>query len=53
MFEFDDLTGKREVFAVEALLAAGRRGDAQTRADAFLRAHPGSAHAERMAKLLR
>lgn len=43
---------EREVFAVEALLAAGRRADAERRAATFVAAHPSSPHAARLTKLL-
>ena len=39
---------ERELLAVEALVKLARPADAQTRGRAFLRAHPGSAHAERV-----
>ncbi|MBX3188019.1 MAG: hypothetical protein KF819_13435 [Labilithrix sp.] len=47
------LAPEREVFAVEALLQAGRRDEARARGEAFIRAQPGSAHAARVRALLR
>lgn len=46
------LAQEREVLAIEALLAAGRRGEAQRRADRFAASHPGSAQLRRVRVLL-
>lgn len=47
------LAPEREVFAVEALLQAGRREEASARGQAFIRTQPNSAHAARVEALLR
>jgi len=46
------LAQEREVIAIEALVAEGRRADAQTRAAAFRAAHPGSVHLGRLERLV-
>jgi hypothetical protein len=46
------LVEEREVIAVEALLAAGERAQAERRAAAFLERFPDSAHARRVRALL-
>jgi hypothetical protein len=43
---------EREVIAVEALLRAGRREEAQARFQRFLERHPRSAHRRRLEDLL-
>ena len=43
---------EREVLAIEALVRLGRRPEAETRAAAFDRAFPTSAHRRRIAVLL-
>lgn len=47
------LAPEREVFAIEALLRAGRTDEARARGDAFVKAQPESAHAARVKALLR
>jgi hypothetical protein len=46
------LAQEREVLAIEALVSAGRRGEAETRAKKLESAHPGSAHLRRVRVLL-
>jgi outer membrane protein assembly factor BamD (BamD/ComL family) len=46
------LSQEREVIAISALVAVGRREDAQRRADRFRAAHPGSAYLRRIDVLL-
>jgi len=46
------LAQEREVLAVEALVQAGRRADAVTRARAFMAAFPSSVHLARLRSLL-
>jgi hypothetical protein len=43
---------ERELLAIEALVKLARTMEARTRGGAFLRAHPGSAHGERVRLLL-
>lgn len=43
---------EREVFAVEALLRAGRTDEARTRGEALIRTQPSSPHAARVRKML-
>jgi outer membrane protein assembly factor BamD (BamD/ComL family) len=44
---------EREALVIEALSRTGQRAAAAQRADAFLRAYPGSAFADRVATFLR
>jgi hypothetical protein len=46
------LAQEREVLAVEALLGAGRRKEADARANSFIKAHPSSVHVARLRTLL-
>ncbi|AKU97406.1 hypothetical protein AKJ09_04070 [Labilithrix luteola] len=43
---------EREVFAVEALLQAGRNDEARSRGEALIRSQPSSPHAARVRKML-
>lgn len=52
LFPNGALAEERDVLAIEALAGLGRTGEARARADAFRRAHPGSAHLERIARVL-
>lgn len=45
------LSQEREVIAIEALVALGRRDEARRRAAAFHRSYPGSSHADRVDRL--
>ncbi len=47
------LTQEREVIAIEALVRLGRTSAAKTRAEAFARAFPGSAHQQKIDQLTR
>jgi len=51
-FPNGELAPEREVFAVEALLKAGRSEEARARGEAFVRTQPTSAHAARVRALL-
>jgi hypothetical protein len=46
------LAEEREVLAIEALVKAGRRDEAQKRRDEFARTHPRSAHLARLGVIL-
>lgn len=43
---------EREMIRIQALLALGRRGEAQARVEAFKKANPGSAYAQRLDALM-
>jgi hypothetical protein len=47
------LAQEREVIAIDALLRLGRRDEATSRAQRFAARYPGSAHAQRVAQLLK
>jgi hypothetical protein len=47
------LSEERELLAIEALLALGRRPEAEGRAAQFSRRFPGSMHARKLALILR
>jgi hypothetical protein len=46
------LAQEREVIAVEALEKLGRGAEAEQRATAFVRRHPGSSHISRLSTLV-
>jgi hypothetical protein len=52
MFDGGALSQEREVIAIEALLGAGRAGEARERGRRFRESFPGSAHARRIDSLL-
>ena len=52
-FPQGELEQEREVLAIRALIAAGRKSEARDRASAFLRSHPTSPLSGRVASLLR
>jgi len=46
-----DLSQEREFIRIQALMAAGRVGEARSLADAFIARNPGSAHATRLEEI--